>query len=96
MHFSEDVAGIILEYCTDTVLSVMERMQKMCNELDVLQINLYIAMEEWDDQDVIIMGNTESFIVEWRDRDSSKGGEYNFSCKTYKPRRNEVTVPVIL
>ena len=50
MHFSEDVARIILEFSTDTVLSVMEQMYKISNELDIYQIKAYIAMEEWDDK----------------------------------------------
>ena len=83
MHFSDDVARIILEYCTDTVLSVMERMYKISNELDIYQIKAYIAMEEWDNQDVIITGCPNSFDVEWRKDGILESGEYNLSAKKY-------------
>ena len=82
MHFSEDVARIVLEYCTDTVLSVLERTHKMCTELDVYQIKIYIAMDELENQDVIITGGSDCFCVEWND--CANSAQYILSNHTFQ------------
>ena len=84
MHLSKDVAGIILEFSTDTVLSLMERMCRICLEIDVHHIVVYIAMEEWHNQDVVLTGNPLQYIVEWRDNSGAKNASYNIDMQIFE------------